>query len=59
MILDISNRAMELKDRALFWVYLTEWSAVTGTLLASGFLVYDLLVKRRLYREVDTTRGTY
>jgi hypothetical protein len=58
IMLDISNRAMELKDRALFWVYLTEWSAVTGTLFVSGFVVYDLLVRRRLYREVDTTRSS-
>ncbi|MBU7004939.1 MAG: hypothetical protein HXS50_05190 [Theionarchaea archaeon] len=56
VMLDISNRAIELKDRALFWVYLTEWSAVTGTMLASGFVVYDLLVRRRSYKEVDSTR---
>ncbi len=53
----ISNSAMKLKDRALLWVYITEWSAVMGTLFASGFAVYSLLVKRRLYREVAVTRS--
>jgi hypothetical protein len=57
LLLDISNRAVELKGRALFWVYLTEWTAVTGTLLASGFVVFELIVRRRLYREVGVTRS--
>jgi len=48
---------MKLKDRALFWVYLTEWSAVMGTLFASGFVVYSLLVRRMLYKEVRLTRS--
>lgn len=56
-LLEISNRAMELKDKALFWVYVTEWSAVTGTLLASGYVLYGLLYKRKLYRDVAVTRS--
>jgi len=50
-----SGEAMRLKDRALLWVYVTEWSAVTGTLLVTGLVIYILLVRRRLYHEVDTT----
>jgi hypothetical protein len=49
--------AVRLKDRALLWVYITEWSAVTGTLFASGLLLHTLLIKRWLYREVGTTRS--
>ncbi len=56
-ILSTSNNAMKLKDRALVWVYATEWCAVTGTLFASGFVVYSLLVRRKLYREVRVTRS--
>jgi len=56
-ISSIANDAMKLKDRALFWVYLTEWSAVMGTLFASGFVVYSLLVRRMLYKEVRLTRS--
>jgi len=42
-----SDNAMKLKNRALMWVYITEWTAV---------ITYSLLVRRRLYREVTTTR---
>jgi hypothetical protein len=48
--------AMDLKDRALFWVYVTQWATVTGTLLISGYLIWTLMIRRRLYREVTTTR---
>ncbi len=52
----LRNDAMDLKDRALLWIYLTEWVAVTGTFLACGFVLWSLMVRRRLYREVATTR---
>ena len=48
--------ARDLKDSALLWVYLIEWSTTTGVLFTSGFLVWTLMVKRRLYRGVVTTR---
>ncbi len=53
----IADSAMKLKDRALFWVYLIEWFSVMGTLFASGFALYSLLVRRILYKEVRVTRG--
>jgi len=56
-ISSIANNAMRLKDRALLWVYVTEWSAVTGTLFASGLVVYSLLVRRILYKEVRSTKS--
>ncbi len=52
----LTNDAMDLKDRALLWIYLTQWVAVTGTTLACGFVLWTLMVRRRLYREVATTR---
>jgi hypothetical protein len=52
---ELRDDALDLKDRALLWIYLTQWVAVTGTLLVSGFLVWTLMVRRRLYREVATT----
>jgi hypothetical protein len=52
----LSDDAVKLKSRALRWVYLTEWLVTTGTLLASGYVAYSLLVRRRLYREIGTTR---
>jgi uncharacterized membrane protein len=64
--LSATDRAMELiqktedvaervKNEALLWVYLTEWLTVSGTSLIVGFLVWSLMVRRRLYREVRTT----
>jgi hypothetical protein len=52
----LKNEAMDLKGRALLWIYLTQWVVVTGTSLVCGFLVWTLMVRRRLYREVGTTR---
>jgi len=33
-----------------------EWLAVTGTSMVCGFLLWLLMIRRRLYREVRTTR---
>ena len=49
--------AMKLRDQALFYVYLTEWLAVTGTLLVSGSVLYALMIRRAMFREVVLTRG--
>jgi len=49
--------AFEARDTALFWIFLTEWLAVSGTGLICGFIVWTLMIKRRLYREVQVTRG--
>jgi hypothetical protein len=52
----LEERAIELKQRALFWVYVIEWLAVSGTGLFAGFLLWSVMVRRRLYREVGGTR---
>ncbi len=48
--------ALQLKDRAMLWIYITEVSAVTGVSLIAGATLWVLMVKRRLYREVRVTR---
>jgi hypothetical protein len=53
----ISEEAVKIRERALLWVYVTEWLAVTGTLIICGTIIWTLMVRRRLYREVATTRG--
>jgi hypothetical protein len=53
---EIEGRAVDLKDRALLWVYLIEWLAVTGTCLAAGFVLWTLMVRRRLYKEIAVTK---
>jgi hypothetical protein len=56
-LLDVSEQSGKLKKQAMFWVYLIEWSAVTGTLMICGTLVWFLMIRRRLYKEVGETRG--
>ncbi len=53
----LNEEAIVLKERALFWVYLTEWSVVSGTSVLAGFALYSLMIRRRLYKEVTTTRA--
>ena len=52
----LTMRVLEAKDRALFWIFMIEWLAVTGTSMFAGFMVWTLMVRRRLYREVKVTR---
>jgi hypothetical protein len=55
-LVDVENRAMVLKDRALLWVYVVEWTFVAATLMISGSVVWSVMVKRRFYRAMGTTR---
>ncbi len=48
--------ALEIKDRALTWIYMVEWLVVSGTNLMAAFAVWSLMVRRRLYKSVGTTR---
>lgn len=48
--------AMEAKSRALLWVYLIEYMSVSGALMVAGVAIWSLMVRRRLYRAVGTTR---
>jgi uncharacterized membrane protein len=56
MVNDNVAEAREVARRALFYVYLIEWASVTGTFMISGFLVYTLMIRRKMYVEVRTTR---
>ncbi len=51
-----SRIAVNLKDRALLWVYVIEYLVVSGAALACGVAVWSLMIRRRLYREVSTTK---
>ncbi len=53
---EMVDRAMEVKDRALLWIYAIEWSSVTGTLMICGYLLYTLMIRRRLYKRAGQTR---
>lgn len=49
------ERAVEIRKRALLWVYLIEWSVVTATFMVTGVALWTLMVRRRLYKEVSIT----
>jgi uncharacterized membrane protein len=53
---EIEADAVRLKERALVWVYVIEWMSISGTSMLSGFVLWSVMVKRRLWREVGTTR---
>jgi hypothetical protein len=55
---EIYSEALRLKDQALFWVYVIEWMSVTAVSMITGVVLWTLMVRRRLYREVATTRRT-
>jgi hypothetical protein len=57
-ILSVSAESASLKRKALFWVYLTEYLIVSGSSVLCGFILWTLMIKRRYYREVETTRLT-
>ncbi len=48
--------AIDAKDRALFWIFMIEWLVVSGTSMFAGFMVWTLMVRRRLYKEVQVTK---
>ncbi len=53
----LGEEAIRAKDRALLWVYIVEWCVVTGTAMVAGSVLYSLMIRRRLYREVRVTRA--
>jgi hypothetical protein len=55
-VTEISNEAIRLKDQALLWVYVIEWLSVTGMGLLSGLVAWTLMIRRKLYRQVEATR---
>jgi hypothetical protein len=49
--------AMKLKENALLWVYVIEWMVTSSVLMVSGFVLWSLMVRRKLYRAVKSTRA--
>jgi hypothetical protein len=52
----ILKLAFRLKDEAMFYAYVIQWLVTSGTLLLSGSVLYSLMVRRRLYRDIESTR---
>jgi len=52
----VEQMTLKLKERALLWVFMVEWLVVTATLMISSFLVWTIMIRRRLYKAVHVTR---
>jgi len=52
----IEQQALVLKERTVLWVFVIEWACVSSTLLIGGFVIWTLMVRRRLYRAAGVTR---
>lgn len=52
------EKAMAAKDRALLWIYAIEWLTVAGTTLITGAAVWNLMIRRKMYKEARVTRLT-
>ncbi len=50
------RKAIDLKDQALIWIFVIEWTTVAGSFAVCGFVLWTLMVRRRLYREIETTK---
>ena len=53
---EVERDAIRLKDRALLWVYLIEWLAVTSVAMICGAVLWSIMIRGKLYRTVKTTR---
>ncbi len=56
MMQDLENEAMRLKHRALIWIYTIEWLTITATALVCSVILWSLMVRRTLYRQVRYTK---
>jgi hypothetical protein len=55
-VIRLVDLALEQRKRALFWIFLVEWLVVSGTSMITGTVVWTLMVRRKVYREVGRTR---
>ncbi len=53
---EMTAAALQRKDEALYWVYISEWLSVTSAGVLAGVMVWSLMVRRRKFREVGRTR---
>ena len=53
---EMTAAALQRKDQALYWVYISEWLSVTSASVLAAVMVWSLMVRRRKYREVGRTR---
>ncbi len=53
---ELNMKAIRVKENALIWVYIIEWLIVTSAAIISGTVVWTLMIRRKMYKEIATTR---
>ncbi len=53
----VESEALKVKAKAMLSIWMVEWVVVTSTFMVAGFVLWTLMLQRRLYRKVVTTRG--
>ena len=54
---ELEKSAMKMRESSLLWVYVSEWLAVTATLMISGYALDQLMLRRRLYKTSSITKS--
>jgi hypothetical protein len=54
-LLELEEEAARSRERALAWIWAIEWLTVTATLMITGFVLWSLMVRRTLFREIGLT----
>jgi len=52
----IEEHLADLKNRTLMWIHLYEWISVVSTGVICSMIIWSLMIKRGLYRDVGITR---
>ncbi len=52
----IVEATIKVKDQIFLSIYLVEWAVLTATGMFAGVLIWTLMLRRRLYKEVRTTK---
>ncbi len=52
----IEERVTKLKNQTMMWIYFFEWVVVASTGMICGVVIWALMVRRSLYRDMGTTR---
>ncbi len=53
---EADKMARDLRGIALLWVYTIEWLVTTSALMVSGYVLWTLMARKHLYRDVGITK---
>lgn len=54
---ELGQESLKLMEQTMFWIWVIEYLTVTATIFTSSYIIWTLMVRHRLYKEVGLTRG--